>query len=889
MEEKYDVAVYGLWYGNNYGSIITYYALTCVLEDMNFSYAMIRNPLGREIDIDSLNRSHPLRFAKEHYKITPLLPLNRLSELNDNFSAFLLGSDQMWNYYLSKPYRQSYFFDFVAEEKIKVAYATSFGIDKYLGPKEDKQITKYNLHRFNGISVRDDFSKRICEEDFEVSSEVLLDPVFLCSVEKYNELITEAENYHIDEDYIFAYILDPNPVIGANLQRIAEQTQKKVVVVFNQIGDKDNLKEQLNISSVYVTYEMDPTVNEWLYLYKNAQFVLTDSFHGTCFSIIFEKPFIVLKNNGRGGNRFPYLLGELGLLERMIENPEEFVTKFEESGLNTKIDYEKVKGILDDRKRTSLKWLKEALEGKYTFPSNVVTDYVSAKNCVGCSACAASCPKNAIRMEPDSYGYYVPSVDKSKCIDCGICKRICPVIKKPENTNHAPEVFAFKAEDKNVLFRSSSGGVFSLLAKEILDNGGAVYGVSWREDFTAAHIRIDKYLDIEKLRKSKYMQSYIGSELFRDVKEQLESERQVLFSGVPCQIAGLKKYLGKSYEKLYLVGLLCGNAPSAMFFQKYLRDDVPENLKEYEFRSKKEGWKSDCLTLTLTNGEKLFRHGAAQDEYQRLYHNHTMCPYHCEHCTYQLFPRQEDISIGDFWWLGKHDSDIKTEDGVSVVLVNNEKGNALFERIDEERIAVKKKVPVDWLNGNGGYKGNWAGEKRDLFYEKIVTASFHEAADYALKPNHGEYRSVYRKDNTVLMYDRKNSGFSFDRNVWEEHTVDGCLTLRVKSGQSEVGRYARMSLNRELKKGCRYVLSLRFKIRTISEVINFHIKDSGSSLYQLVSSRNIKGSNAGERWMDVEQEFAPQSGIFDEFMIGASQVKGTDNYISFAYIHIREL
>ena len=120
MKDKYDVAVYGLWYGNNYGSIITYYALTRVLESLNYTYAMIRNPLGREIDIDALNRSHPLKFARDRYEVTPLLPINRLSELNNNFSAFVLGSDQMWNYNLSRPYGQSYFFDFVADDKVKL-------------------------------------------------------------------------------------------------------------------------------------------------------------------------------------------------------------------------------------------------------------------------------------------------------------------------------------------------------------------------------------------------------------------------------------------------------------------------------------------------------------------------------------------------------------------------------------------------------------------------------------------------------------------------------------------------------------------------------------------------------------------------------------------------
>ena len=351
MKDKYDVAVYGLWYGNNYGSIITYYALTRVLESLNYTYAMIRNPLGREIDIDALNRSHPLKFARDRYEVTPLLPINRLSELNNNFSAFVLGSDQMWNYNLSRPYGQSYFFDFVADDKVKIAYATSFGKDKYIGPEDEKIRTDRNLHRFDGISVRDDFSQRICKDEFGISAELLSDPVFLCPVEKYNELIAEASDFKVEGDYIFAYILDPNEKIGASIQKIAEETQKKVIVVFNESGDKESFKERLKISSELVSYELDPTVNEWLYLYKNSQYVLTDSFHGTCFSIIFQKPFVVMKNVGRGGARFPFLLGELGLLDRMIEKPEDFVSKFNEAGFNVNIDYTSVNEVILEKRK----------------------------------------------------------------------------------------------------------------------------------------------------------------------------------------------------------------------------------------------------------------------------------------------------------------------------------------------------------------------------------------------------------------------------------------------------------------------------------------------------------------------------------------------------------
>lgn len=358
---KYDVGIYGLWYGNNYGSIITYYALSKVLDSLGKTYAMIRNPLGKNIDIDSLERSHPLRFAKEKYKITALRPLSKLEELNDYFDAFLIGSDQMWNYHLSRPYKQSYFLDFAADDKVKIAYATSYGKDTYIGPPEEKVITEKNLKRFDAISVRDDFSKRICEEDFGVAAEVVLDPVFLCPIEKYEELIAEASDFRIDEEYIFAYILDPNPKIGESLRNIAEKSEKRIIVVFNQSGDKIKLRNSLQVEHDNIMFMLNPTVKEWLYLFKNAQFVLTDSFHGSCFSIIFRKSFIALKNNGRGGSRFPFLLGKFGLIDRMIETPKAFVEKFLQIGLNENINYDDVYKVINKECERSIKWLDAAL------------------------------------------------------------------------------------------------------------------------------------------------------------------------------------------------------------------------------------------------------------------------------------------------------------------------------------------------------------------------------------------------------------------------------------------------------------------------------------------------------------------------------------------------
>ena len=219
------------------------------------------------------------------------------------------------------------------------------------------------MHRFDAISVRDDFSKTICENDFGVLATITLDPVFVCEKEKYEELI-DTVSLRLDEEFIFAYILDPNPEIGNSLQTISEETGKKIVIIFNEGSDKKKTKEALNVSGDDFIFLLDATVEEWLYCFKNAKFVITDSFHGCCFSIIFGKTFIVRKNMGRGGRRFDFLIGSLGLQDYMTTTPEGFLELFKKYGVDHKIDYTSVYKIINEKKKDSYEWIKNALSKK---------------------------------------------------------------------------------------------------------------------------------------------------------------------------------------------------------------------------------------------------------------------------------------------------------------------------------------------------------------------------------------------------------------------------------------------------------------------------------------------------------------------------------------------
>ncbi len=359
---KYDVGIFGLWYGRNYGSMSTYFALKTVVEGMGYSTVMIENPLNSDsLNVDTLPMSHPRRFARDHYTITPRYRLNEMDKLNEICDGFLLGSDQMWNYGLSRAYKQAYFLDFAADDRRKIAYGTSFGKEPYNGPDSEKPLIKKNLSRVTALSVRDDFSQRILKNEFQLEGEQVLDPVFLCPLSAYEKLMEEAEKPKVI-NYVFAYILDPNPEIGQSIKKVMEASGKQVVIAFDEPMNKQEMFDRLEIPRDNVTVLNDPTLPQWLSYYQNADFVLTDSFHGVCFSVIFEKPFIVLKNKKRGGGRFDCLLGALGLLDRMVDAPLLMGEKYVQLGDQREIDYEAVNAKMAPEKERSWNWLKKALD-----------------------------------------------------------------------------------------------------------------------------------------------------------------------------------------------------------------------------------------------------------------------------------------------------------------------------------------------------------------------------------------------------------------------------------------------------------------------------------------------------------------------------------------------
>ena len=366
-EKKYDFGIIGLWFGRNYGSMATYYALHQTVTKMGYSVEMIENPLKPDHEM-ILDKSHPYHIAKVFYNISEKKRLNRMYELNKECRGFIVGSDQLWNIGLSRPYKQMYYLGFADDSVKKISYGTSFGKD-YKGTDEERKVSAANLRRFDGVSVRDRLSLDICKNTFGIENAVeVCDPTFLCDTEDYDKLSDMA---HIEENekYILAYILDPNEEIGRGLEQLSVDKDIKVIVMLDEPPKNWEInKEHLGLTGRgNVEVKKDVDLCEWIWYYKNAESVFTDSFHGTIFSVIFKKPFITLMNVKRGAERFLSLLEPIGLSHRLFETPD-CIGKYD---LLESCDYDTADEKLDRIRQDSYNWLKEVLAREKEMPERI--------------------------------------------------------------------------------------------------------------------------------------------------------------------------------------------------------------------------------------------------------------------------------------------------------------------------------------------------------------------------------------------------------------------------------------------------------------------------------------------------------------------------------------
>jgi coenzyme F420-reducing hydrogenase beta subunit len=294
-------------------------------------------------------------------------------------------------------------------------------------------------------------------------------------------------------------------------------------------------------------------------------------------------------------------------------------------------------------------------------------------------------------MTADENGFPCPVVDAEKCIACGLCEKICPIISKPKMPECAPQAYAAYSRDTSIRLGSSSGGIFTELAKAVLEHRGAVFGAAYNEQFEVVHICAESEADLAKLRGAKYAQSDLRG-IFTEVKDRLDQGQKVLFSGTPCQVGGLKAFLRKDYANLTTVDFVCHSVPSPMAWRKYMkyraeRDNNGKMPATINLRAKQTGWTNyqysnlftyaDGHTHTARSGESL---------YIKLFVGGYINRESCANCQFKGYTRVSDLTIGDFWGIWDIAPEMDDNKGTSVVLVQSQRGRKLLERISDQLV-----------------------------------------------------------------------------------------------------------------------------------------------------------------------------------------------------------
>ncbi|MDO4617442.1 MAG: Coenzyme F420 hydrogenase/dehydrogenase, beta subunit C-terminal domain [Lachnospiraceae bacterium] len=316
------------------------------------------------------------------------------------------------------------------------------------------------------------------------------------------------------------------------------------------------------------------------------------------------------------------------------------------------------------------------------------------EHCFGCRSCEQVCSIKCIDMKANAEGFLYPGVNEAACIHCGRCVQSCPAEQSDLHRNRPFEMYGIKSRDEKAVMNSASGGAADAAARSIILEGGVVFGAAYNEKQKVMHIEVDQADDLYRIQSSKYVQSDLA-ECYSRAKEYLKEGRKVLFTGTPCQIAGLYSFLGKEYGSLYTLDLICHGVPSPLFFEKYnefIEKKMGGKVLEYNFRSKeRKGWGTQLLLKIRTRTDartQLF----SLSRYGRHFLDGDCYRMSCYQCPFADMKRCGDLTAGDYWGINRYNPEMFSEKGVSSVGVNTEKGKELLNKMNIEAVPIKEEA-----------------------------------------------------------------------------------------------------------------------------------------------------------------------------------------------------
>lgn len=496
--------------------------------------------------------------------------------------------------------------------------------------------------------------------------------------------------------------------------------------------------------------------------------------------------------------------------------------------------------------------------------------------CCGCGACAQICPQKCILMEMDKEGFLYPVIDENLCVKCGLCKNACPILHRRERT-YKERVYAACSKDEKLLCKSSSGGMFGVLARYIIQKEGIVFGCCFNEELEVIHCSAENESEYEKFHGSKYVQSNTGN-TYRECRQYLENGKYVLYSGTPCQIAGLKQFLRKEYEALITVEVICHGVPSPGLWKKYISElekCKDKKIVNVAFRYQDQGWKKYRFRTEFADGNEEIISGG-ENPFLRGFFNHLTLRPSCYNCKCRLDYSQSDFMIGDFWGIEKYHEGFDEKLGVSVLIVLSEKGEKVFREIKQQMAYVeaelKEVVPANGCVQLSVFPNRNRTKVYDIYNESgnVTDALGKYAINYAWKQK--QYRlGVWGSYNSRLV-----SQFLINNSAqkrvfhYSNSSVISVMSDRkiFDDGIKMENQYRKEALLADWNK------SFRYQFETITDHVDYLLIDMLEERFDLVQSNNTYITNS-DAFIDlnswkaeavISQEKLWNSGIWNEKM-----------------------
>lgn len=485
---------------------------------------------------------------------------------------------------------------------------------------------------------------------------------------------------------------------------------------------------------------------------------------------------------------------------------------------------------------------------------DAIVSMIDIKNkveCCGCNACGDICPTRAITFPRDIEGFWYPEVDLKKCINCGLCEKICPILHKADEVKRyeIPKVYAAYAKDNEIRIDSTSGGIFSVLANEAYKQHSYVGGAVYNQDHTVSQIVNNNSASLDELRSSKYLQSD-ASDVYKEIRDILKKGYKVLFCGTPCQIQALYRFLGnKDFDNLTTIDFICRgvNSPKAFLsYMKMLETEYGSRACRIKFKAKKWGWHRFSMRVNFENGKEY-----CKDRYHDLFfigylESGNFTRPSCYECPFKGFPQKSDITLADFWGIENIDRDMDQDKGTSLVMINSSKGQDLFDRV-KEQIIWKEYTLNDARRGNPAMDTSLLnhGTDRKKFFNDLDVYPF----DIVAKRNFPKKNFVAKllnsarrfKSSTVKMWSIiTNTGFSFNGwnsffklNLFSTHVIRNCRIpyLGGKNTIIQIDKNAKFIFNSRLKSGIRQVRKSNLQTRILLEHDSEFVVDGTFSIY----------------------------------------------------------